>query len=491
MAVYPTILVDSGTGSDSLASGAGPGTARNGTAAATDGVDGKTVTISDTVDLSGVATDGSAAIYIADATAGHRNFDQITAVSGGPSGSPWTLTVANGFSLSLSGKSWAIGGIRASIGGTDSKKLFDNNGAAGDAMPGWAVEMQSGHAENLSAAFSLRRAGNTTNGGIELRGASGAAVLPCLTWTSNTEGIITRGQSQRLKNFELQNSSALKTAARAVVPTVALGIVFEGLKIDHATNNWLKGIDVAGVVGVKIIACDIGHTTDVGIDNACAPGLKLLGNWIHDTGGGAGVRFQTGTPCYSTLIYGNVFYNCAGTSLIYENNRSDALGGCTIAHNTFDTSSSDAIKTTTAAKSLSGLDIFNNIFSHSGSYHLEFNDVSITDAYLDGLAPFIRGNDTFVAVSGAYKSATGSHANDTCPWSSGDPGLDPGFSSISTGDASIGTSLKAKGWPLAGALAIGTYSSTYSYVDIGAAQRQEAGGGGGLLVGNSFRGGML
>jgi hypothetical protein len=58
---YPIVQFDSSSGSDSLASGAGPATAINstteGTTAATD-VAGTFVTFSGATDLSGVATDG-------------------------------------------------------------------------------------------------------------------------------------------------------------------------------------------------------------------------------------------------------------------------------------------------------------------------------------------------------------------------------------------------------------------------------------------------
>lgn len=55
--------------------------------------------------------------------------------------------------------------------------------------------------------------------------------------------------------------------------------------------------------------------------------------------------------------------------------------------------------------------------------------------------------------------------------------LDPVFTSPAGEDFSIGTNLAAKGRPVGGTLTIG-FSSTNSYNDIGAAQRQEPAGGG-------------
>src|SRR5262245_38170373 len=113
----PTILVDSTTGSDTAASGAGPATALTGSAASTS-ADGLTVTLDGSPDLTNVATDGSHAVFLNDSTAGARNFGKITAKDNVAK----TVTVTNAFGASLSGKSWAIGGKRASIGSTTSTK---------------------------------------------------------------------------------------------------------------------------------------------------------------------------------------------------------------------------------------------------------------------------------------------------------------------------------------------------------------------------------
>ena len=170
---FPTILIDSATGSDTAASGAGPATALTGPAAGTS-ADGLTVTLDGSPDLSGVATDGTHVLFLSDSTAGNRNFSRITAKDVAAR----TVTVAHAFGASLSGKPWAIGGRRASIGSATSRKLADNNVSAGDAMPGWKVRLASGHAETLSGALTWRRAGDTTDGPIVLEGEPGAGTMP-------------------------------------------------------------------------------------------------------------------------------------------------------------------------------------------------------------------------------------------------------------------------------------------------------------------------
>src|SRR5262245_57151438 len=69
----PIIQINNSTGSDTAASGAGPATALTGTLAATHA--NTTANITDAVDLSGVATDGSAALWVLSSSG--RQFSKI------------------------------------------------------------------------------------------------------------------------------------------------------------------------------------------------------------------------------------------------------------------------------------------------------------------------------------------------------------------------------------------------------------------------------
>ncbi len=62
---YPTIIFNATSGSDTAASGAGPSTAVTGSSATVNGGDpGTVLDLDGTPDLSGVATDGSGAIFL-------------------------------------------------------------------------------------------------------------------------------------------------------------------------------------------------------------------------------------------------------------------------------------------------------------------------------------------------------------------------------------------------------------------------------------------
>ena len=455
---YPVILVDSATGSDSLASGSGPSTAITGSNGSTS-VDGLTVTLDGSPSLSGVATDGSHVIFVGDATAGRRNFASIT----GKDDSAKTVTVAEAFTGSVTGLSWAIGGKRASIGSSSSKRLFDNNGAAGDAMPGWTVEMQSGHSETISATYDLRRAGTTTEGPITLRGASGAATLPLVTFSNNGNGFVPRGAGLRFVDFEVQNSNATKTSSVAIVSGSASVLVAERIKIADATNNFWKGV-VCSQPNWQIISCEIAETANLGVELS-GVNFLVLNNYIHDCGD-SGMSFSV-----QGVVVGNIFARNAEKGMV-----SSLSGGsaqtCVIAHNTFDDNVSSGAEFASDTVRAFGVNWINNIFSNNGGYGLNYSGASVTDILFLFHQTLLKGNNFYGNTSGATNPASITANEDSSS-------VNPDYTNASGGDFSVGTAIAGKGFPIGGVLPVGGYSETESYVDPGASQRQEAGGGGG------------
>lgn len=114
-----------------------------------------------------------------------------------------------------------------------------------------------------------------------------------------------------------------------------------------------------------------------------------------------------------------------------------------------------------------GSEIKNNQISNNGALGLNFSGSGITNLILQSLFVRIRNNNIYNNTSGAITSGITIDENTTT--------LNPTYTSAAGNDYSIGTNTEAKGYPLGGTLPVGR-SSTYSYVDPGAAQRQEAGG---------------
>jgi len=338
--------------------------------------------------------------------------------------------------------------------------------------------MQSAHSETIAATFDCRRAGDTTSGRIILQGKSGAATRPLLTFSNNGNCIVPRGNYLTFQDFELQNSNATKTASIAFNNATTEKVVIKNIKCSNSTNKfWKFLLNQSLNTSCEVMDCEIGNTASFALDFGSAANnlgsIHIVNNWIYNCGGNA---ISLGSNAYfSSLIHGNVIYNTTGIGISYDNSRTDSLGGMIIINNTIDSSSSDGIKVVTSAVSIVSLDIVNNILSNNGGYGLNFGAAGHTDALLNAYGPTIRGNTTYNNTSGAYKSNTAGYAYNTCPWASGDSGLNPTYSAASSGNFMLGTNLKAQGYPIGGTLAVGTGSSTYSYVDPGAAQRQEYG----------------
>jgi len=397
----PVILVNSATGSDTAASGAGPATALTGTAGATD-VAGTTVTLDAGTDLSGVAVDGSAVIYMNNTTAGQRRFAKITGSAGSGGATP-TVTVAEAFTGSLSGKTWAIGGKRASIGAASSKVLFDNNSAAGDAMPGWAVELQSGHTETIAAPLDCRRSGSNSLGPIILRGESGATSKPVLTFSNNGNGIASRGTGQTFRDFELRNSNASKTASIAVVGATGAQFAAIGLTIAHSTNKFWKGITPANGACL-VTGCEVGNCANIGIDQGDGSSAIVRGCYVHDNGS-HGIVSASGGTGVSTEIVGNIVTNNAGDGF------RSTIGGFSstpflvtiVRGNTFAGNTSDGIEMTGALGTAPYLHlaIVNNLITGNGGYGLNFSNASATKAALAFYDAIAQANAYYNNTSGA------------------------------------------------------------------------------------------
>lgn len=469
---FPTILVDSASGSDSLASGAGPATALTGSAASTDAT-GLVATLDGSPSLAGVLTDGSHCLYLADATAGGRNFGKITAKDD----TAKTVTVSDAFGLSLTGKAWAIGGKRASIGSTASRKLVENNSLAGDAMPGWAVEMASGHAETIASIITTRRAGDVTDGPITIRGVAAAATMPVLTASNNAALFagVNNISGWVFEGFEARNSNATKTASIAFsvasgTAGTGLSIRISGVRIVHATNLFWKGVVTFGM-SVLVDSCEIAHCASHAVSGAGA--TRVYNCALRDNVGDGIQQTSSNVSVEDSLVV----RNAVGVNL------TTASGGNHVVRSTIHGNASSGIIFSSAAAGLVSARVQNNNITGNGAYGLNLSG-SPTAGLLAAAAILIRNNNF---GTGATANTSGAAAGITLDASNlqVDPGYTDGTSA--TNNFAVGANVKALGHPTANIG--GMTTGTRSYVDIGAAQRQEPGGAGGP-VGTNFRGGF-
>lgn len=459
---FPTILVDSATGSDSAASGAGPTTALTGTNAS---FAAAVVTLDGSPDLSGVATDGSACLYLV--TSSGVKFFKITAADNGAD----TVTVTPNPAGTSTGRTWAIGGKRASIGSSTSRVLFENGGSTGDAKAGWVVEMQSGHTESISAVLNIRIAGSTTDGPFTLRGTG--ATRPIITYTGSgfgIEWIDTVTANNVAEYFEIKNTG---TGTYALV--VRDGpFVMRRVKV-WGTTNWANnGIFWAAVEGNTIELCEVTNCTGIAVALVAeVQTLNFIGNWIHDNTT-HGLSLDGGP-----FIFRNVFADNGGDGINSLEN-SDGYRAAQIIENVFYSNASDGIEFTAAGTNAPNTPIINNLFIDNGGYGINCSSATVTANYL--LAQGARwlnngfNNNTSGDCnrSGVLVDSVASVAVDNGSFGTG-------------GDFTIGSTSTAKavGFP-----AINIATGTRSYVDIGVAQRQEAGGAAGMLYIGGMSGGF-
>lgn len=453
----PTILVNSATGSDSLASGAGPGTALTGSSASTN-LGGTVVTLDGSPDLTNVAVDGSHVIYLADTTAGARNFGKITAKDAGA----FTVTVANAFGVGLTGKSWAIGGKRASIGSTTSTKLFSNNSGNGDAMPGWIVELESGHTETITAQYNLRRAGDTTDGNIVLRGASGTR--PILTFSNNGNCLNVVGTNIEMRGIEVRNSNATKTASVAISLVSASVLThISDMVVTHATDKFWKAVVVASSTSAFIENCEFANCASNGVSFTGTAASQIIDCHIHKNAGAGILISSTGRNLIERcIINANTGDGINNASTLTTNN----FLGSHVRHCTIHGNGGDGIEiagASTAVGVFNGALIENNCITGNGAYGIAFTGGSVTATLLAACRAAIRNN-----CFGSGGTANTSGAVSPTGIDSGSQSVDPGYTDTGTDNFTIGPALRSLGYPTA--VVPGT--STRSHMTIGALQPQ-------------------
>lgn len=454
MAIQPIVLIDSATGSDTAASGAGPATALTGTAASTS-ADGLTVTLDGSPDLTNVLTDGTHVIWLNDTTANARNFAAIVAKDN--VAKTVTVVTTTPFAFNLTGRSWAIGGRRASIGSTTSRRLVEQS-TIGDWMPGWRCRFMSGHSETLTATLNLRRAGNLTDGPMYFEVDPNASVQPTLTWSSSSSGLTVAGTSKRISGFKLRNTNATKGSFAAIVINNAVqNIVVEHNLIGESGAGWANGIIYSSNNHghVDVIGNEIAFCTTAGINLS---GLtQVSANYIHDMTSHAIIFGATATA----IITGNVLAGIGGDAV----RTGTAIGGVVLIGNVIHSVTGNGLNVLDVTLTTEHVTVFNNSFSSVTGFGITWG--ASADAALF-VGTHIRNNNFHQCTAGA------SSPSDLVQ--SGQLALDPQFVNAAAGNFTIGnTGLTSQAFPDA-------IGSATNHLGIGAIQ--PSGGGGSSIAFN-------
>lgn len=448
---HPTILFNNGTGSDTLASGAGPGTALTGTSAS---YSTTTVTLDGSPDLSGVATDSSHVLYLATSTG--RRFFKIT----GTDNTAKTVTVHTAPTGTASGLSWAIGGKRKTIEDTNSRLLFST-----DIMPGWTVNLEDDQPA-VTSAVACSVAGDTTSGYITLQGTGGTRLL---TSATNNTSMLSGGLSYWVvQNLKFTSTAATKTSSYGVnlnADGVLSPVIFKSCIFGDATNKLQSGIFRYTATASRhayFLNCEAANCIGNGLESAggSSGGISCVNCYIHDNGGrGVQIKFssQNGTCAFLHCVISNNSSVGIESNNDVSNSSRLLISNCTIHNN-----SSDGIKINAAVNFAAAL-IFNNMITKNGGYGINYSASAADLQALSDHNNYGNASDSTANTSGAVNGFT-QGANSTT--------IAAGYTNAAGGDYSIPATLKALGYPPSSS-PIGINSATYSYVDPGAAQRQE------------------
>jgi len=348
------ILFNSSTGSDTQASGLGPSTAVFGTGAST---------ASASATVTGITTTGVVAgdLLWVQSSSG-RQFSIIASVDSGTQ-----VTCDDAFSNTESGRTWAIGGKRATLIG--SYGLLERSFAVGDGKPGQTLEFNSGHTESIAQKVNFRVIGNETDGPFVIQATPGASVKPLFTQTTNEVffDLIGTGPTH-FDGIELRNTNGTKTASIAI--RCQQSTLLKNITCNHADNFWKAVQFVANPSDFQIDGCSIGATASNGIESSGNLTMRVaqITNCLISGCGANGVLLVGADSDSRVCIMRNIFADNAGDGIRSQRTGTHPSinGGMIVEQNIFVNNGSDGIEITSSNNNpLRGTSIVDNIFSEN------------------------------------------------------------------------------------------------------------------------------
>lgn len=461
--IFPEVLFNNASGSDSLASGAGPATAVNstteGTTAAYSGSGPYTITFSGTTDLSGVVATGAHALYLVTSTG--RRFFSIEGVDDGAN----TVTVTEAPAGTTSGLSWAIGGKRKTLDDTDSRLLY-----GADSKLGWSVVLEDDQTITSTISFGGDLIGGQVKFGFLTR-SSVIGTRRVITNSSNAAHFNWTGHTDRniiFDSIEFHNSfsGSKGTSACAIVWNWNSYIQMRNCILGDpaGTDNLYHGMNRSNWIceflfqNCAFINCIGSGATD------CYGNNNRFNNCVFKDNGNHGFQFNGSSSLNSYIFQGCLFEGNTSSGFYLDNASSTYL---IIENCTFDGNGGDGIYLQDSACEYTWFSVKNNIFTSNGGYGIN------SAAELPGLGNIdfnLFGSSPIHNTSGARHSNVPEGDNDA---SSG---------SIYDGSTfELDSAHKATGFPDSGNPMAGVGNS-YTFVDPGAFQREEPAAGGGANV---------
>jgi hypothetical protein len=445
---YPIITFNFDTGSDTLCSGA-PATMApiNGlNAQVTSG--SATINLSaDNPDLTPVPTNNTAVIWIESADPNRNHF---TIYDKNNTAKTVSVTPAPTFSGTFR---WAIGGKRKSWDEAQSKRMFQFKGQ---------VAIVTETDQTISSTIRIISDLGTADD-IGWVGSEDKKARRVLTMTADAPAILCDSSyGGIIAGLHVKNSAATKTDALGI-KTVGNGTIIQVLNcIFGDPTDKLSG----NLLSANLICnCAFVHCVNHGVSDAGNSDLHPYFGCVFARNGGDGYfRSSSFNP---RKFVNCLFYRNSGRGALLPDHQMSDIFGCTFCYN-----GSHGLEVNGGSQAPR---ICNSIFAFNGGYGLyRSNNAEYAVYYLR------TGYNCF------WNNASGSAYRYDLRY--GDVVMDPQFVDPANDDFRIGENVKALGFPSHRVSEFGlggvnpvpvTNPNMKTYVDIGAAQRQEPAGGGG------------
>jgi hypothetical protein len=404
-----------------------------------------------------------------------RQFSRIASVDDGAD----TVTVDTAYTQTEGSRNWGIGGKRNDFDNTNSRKLFE-----ADVENSWIIETETDQA--ISSAINVEGgASGDRSESVYVQGSSGSRKT--ITQSANEACFELNTGNTKVNVFrrlKLENTNGTKTGAYGIEKSDAAqntggALQVVDCEIGDSTNQLLTGIyqnastDRWG--SLLVLDCYIHDCTAAGVQLNSSLGYdhRFIGNFVRGNGG-AGMELTTGGHAGAHIIIGNIFadntgHGLEGTLNVGANN--DVVRLNQIIGNVFYSNGSDGFAVVGATVDTQLIHT-NNIYMDNGGYGMGGTDTNISPQTVVQN----RSNCYYNNTSGTVEETDIGNGDDAIT-------SDPLFEDPSNGDFRLKSTspCKAAGWPSD----IGGASLTTSYVDVGAAQRQEPVGGSTIIYTSS------
>jgi hypothetical protein len=338
----PTLTFNSSTGSDTTRSGsASPSTPSSGTAAS---YAGSVFTLDGSPDLSGVATDGTAVIWVQTSTG--RQFFTINAKDN----TLKTVTVDDAPAGTATGLTWGLGGKRATWDNASSRKLF-----SADAKAGWIIQTETN--QTVTTSYLQCTSGGTEQNPIIIQ--SNNTTVRTITQTANDNVIATSGNpsSWVLRYLKFATSNGAHNTYLLDLEAI-YNVLF---KCDIGDSGTKAGAGIYSTSDLTLYNCEVHHTKTFRGLYVAAGAVNALGCSFHDNAE-HGIYYQGG----QLLIMFSQVWNNTSEGIHWPQNGPIILVNCTVHNNGSDGLNAGAASGVGFANPATC--IRNNNFTKNGGY---------------------------------------------------------------------------------------------------------------------------